>query len=380
MTLALKSVIRRWRRNLISLIVTAAGVAALVVLPSVSMGSSEAVSNRLDDATRSQITVQLPWETWESTERDLTSTLRSSPQISNAGTLVKPDRVNRSVTVTHDRFAESPIESTVGIATPSGLRTADVAVRSGGLGSDTVIADLPQAVYIGSRVARELNYSDVAAGSIQINGTKYSVLGIISSEEAWISASVIFTPASAQTAGLTPNLREIAVVITGDIDEKLQKWIATAVLPINPEAASVLSAPSAQELRAEILERGNSLTTLIAIIAGITGFLTLAATTFASLTERRREMGLYLALGYGTKFVASQIFVEGMIVGFLAGLTGFLAGTAIAATISIISFPQFFLPPLLLGLPLAAGALGLLSSLLPALAATRVAPSELLRD
>ncbi|WP_271395547.1 ABC transporter permease [Neomicrococcus lactis] len=378
--LALKSVLRRWRRNLISLIVTAAGVAALVVLPSMSIGSSEAVSNRLDEATRSRITVLLPWETWERTEQSLIAPLKTSSAITDAGTLVKPERMSTSVTVRNDKGSDQSVQSTAGIATPSGLRTAKVAVRSGGIGADSVISNLPQAIYVGSRIARELGYSNVASGGLVIDGVKYSVLGIVSSEEAWISASVLFTPASAQTAGLTPNQRELTVAASGEVTEKLKKWIATAVSPANPEGATVLSAPSAQELRAEILERGNSLTTLIAIIAGVTGFLTLAATTFASLTERRREMGLYLALGYGTRFVASQIVVEGMIVGFLGGLTGFLVGTAIAGTISAFSFPLFFLPPVLLGLPLAGGLLGFLSALLPALAATRVAPSELLRD
>lgn len=376
--LAVKSVIRRWRRNLISLVVVGAGVAAVVIPSSLAVGSSEAVTARLESATSSRVTVLLPATSWETEEATLLDALDAQPQIVDAGTLVPPDRTNGSVVITNPRTDRS-VESAIGVATPSGLRTGGAQVKSGGLGADGVISGEESIVYLGSRVARELEYTDVAAGSVLIDGREFTVIGIIASDEAWMSASVVFSPGSAKAAGYLPDSRVITVSTEGSVTKRLQQRIALAVAPAAPDSATVLSSPSAQELRNEILSRGSSLTGLIGIIAGATAFLTLAATTFASLTERRREMGLYLALGYTRPFVSGQIVVEGTIVGVLGGVVGFLVGTLVAAAVSAGSYPMFILPTVLLVLPVAAAVLGCISALIPAWAATRVSPSELLR-
>lgn len=376
--LAVRSVIRRWRRNLISLVVVGAGVAAVVIPSSLAVGSSEAVTARLESATSSRITVLLPATSWGAEESTLLSALDSQPQIVDAGTLVPPDRTNGSVVITNPR-TERSVESAIGVATPSGLRTGGATVKSGGLGADGIVSGEESIVYLGSRVARELDYADVAAGPVLIDGRDFTVIGIIASDEAWMSASVVFPPDSAKAGGYLPDNRVITVSTEGNVTKSLQQRIALAVEPAAPDTVTVLSSPSAQELRSEILNRGNSLTGLIGIIAGATAFLTLAATTFASLTERRREMGLYLALGYTRSFVSGQIVVEGTIVGALGGCVGFLVGTLVAAPVSAGSYPMFILPTILLVLPGAAAVLGCVSALIPAWVATRVSPSELLR-
>lgn len=376
--LAVKSVIRRWRRNLISLVVVGAGVAAVVIPSSLAVGSSEAVTARLESATSSRITVLLPGISWETEEATLLGALDAQPQIVDAGTLVPPDRTNGSVVIVNPRTDRS-VESAIGVATPSGLRTGGATAKSGGLGADGIISSEERVVYLGTRVARELEYADVSAGSVLIDGREFTVIGIIASDEAWMSASVVFPPGSARTVGYLPDNRVITVSTEGSVTKRLQQRIALAIAPAAPDSVTVLSSPSAQELRTEILNRGSSLTGLIGIIAGATAFLTLAATTFASLSERRREMGLYLALGYTRYFVSGQIVVEGTIVGALGGCVGFLLGTLVAAAVSAGSYPMFILPSVLLVLPGAAAVLGCVSALVPAWAATRVSPSELLR-
>ncbi|MCM3778601.1 ABC transporter permease [Microbacterium hydrocarbonoxydans] len=361
-----------------SLVVVGAGVAAIVIPSSLAVGSSEAVTARLDSATSSRVTVLLPATFWDAGEATLLAALSDQPQIRDAGTLVPPDRTNGSVVVTNPT-TDRTVESAFGVGTPSGLRTGAATVKTGGLGADGVVSDDVGAVYLGSRVARELDYLDVSAGSVLIDGKRFTVLGIIASDEAWISASVVFPPASARAAGYLPDNRVLTIETEGNVTGRLQQQIALALAPSAPETVTVLSSPSAQELRAEILSRGNNLTGLIGLIAGATGFLTLAATTFASLTERRREMGLYLALGYTRSFVSGQIVVEGTIVGLLGGIVGFLLGTLVAAGVSAASYPLFYLPTALLVLPAAAAVLGCVSALIPAWAATRVSPSELLR-
>lgn len=378
--LALIAVCRRWRRNLIAVIVITAGVGAVIVLYSLAVASAEAVTARLDSATRSESVVLLPGAAWDRPETDLMREILVADQVSGAGTLVAPDRTARSAIVQSTRSTKS-IESAVALATPSGLRVADVDVRSGGLGSDATIESLRNAVYLGARLAQELDYPSVHAGRVLINGRPFAVLGIIASDdEAWISGSIVLPPESARDAGYLPDQRALIVATASDVTAGLSEWMALTLSPENPEGVTVLTAPSAQELRAEILARGNSLTTLVGLIAALSGLMTLAATTYASLAQRRREIGLYMALGHGRSFVSSQIVVEGTIVGLAGGAVGVLVGALTAAAISAVAYPTFYFSPLLLALVPAAAALGLLSALVPALAATRIAPSELLRD
>jgi putative ABC transport system permease protein len=104
----------------------------------------------------------------------------------------------------------------------------------------------------------------------------------------------------------------------------------------------------------------------------------------ASVNERTREIGIFRAIGFRKIHIARIILLEALVVGFLAGFLGYLAGLGV----SRLALP-FFLPgqgitiPWDMGVAVGATALsmllGLTASVYPALRAARLDPAESLR-
>jgi len=121
---------------------------------------------------------------------------------------------------------------------------------------------------------------------------------------------------------------------------------------------------------------------LIAIF--VTGAF-IASSTSSKLYERRHEIGLLKSIGFGASFIQLQVVVETLIVGFTAGVIGFLAANSIALISQSRIFP--WLPSFalkmstgwfLLVLALSSG-LSIISAYIPALKASRVPPMEAMR-
>jgi putative ABC transport system permease protein len=102
-----------------------------------------------------------------------------------------------------------------------------------------------------------------------------------------------------------------------------------------------------------------------------------------SVTERTREIGIFSAIGFRRGHIMRIILLEALVVSLMAGVAGYLSG--IGVTRVLLNFlsdtmPHFTLDPLIaVGAVFLAVIIGLLASLYPAMAASRMDPSEALR-
>src|SRR4030067_1011779 len=114
------------------------------------------------------------------------------------------------------------------------------------------------------------------------------------------------------------------------------------------------------------------------------GSLIVFTTMMASVNERTREIGIFRAIGFRKVHIVRIILLEAFVVGFLAGVFGYLAGMGISGA----ALP-LFLPGqgtgvqwdmgMALGATAISIALGLAASAYPALRAARLDPAESLR-
>ena len=98
-----------------------------------------------------------------------------------------------------------------------------------------------------------------------------------------------------------------------------------------------------------------------------------------SVWERRREIGINRALGLGRRDVAVSFLAEAALLGTLGALGGFILGVLGSWVVCLLNGWALSLPPLILGIPFLGLGVGIVAGALPAYAATKVQPLELLQ-
>jgi putative ABC transport system permease protein len=123
-------------------------------------------------------------------------------------------------------------------------------------------------------------------------------------------------------------------------------------------------------------------TSIIALLVGTFGVMN---TMFMSVSERTREIGILLALGWKRSRILRMILLESVTLCFAAGIVGILAGVLMLKILAIMPWMQGRIEPQingeLLGLALGlAIAVGVASGLYPAFHCTRINPSLAIRQ
>lgn len=148
--------------------------------------------------------------------------------------------------------------------------------------------------------------------------------------------------------------------------------------------AKVAAVKQAVQSKVETLDHFNKFSIGISIIVLLIGALIVFTNMMASVNERKREIGIFRAIGFRKSHIMRIIFLEALFVGFIAGAMGYLLGLGLS----------HFIGPMILGMKsvrwvidpsLAIGAIflstliGVLSSIYPALHASKMDPTEALR-
>jgi len=121
------------------------------------------------------------------------------------------------------------------------------------------------------------------------------------------------------------------------------------------------------------------------LIASLVGALVVFNTMLMSVTERTREIGLLLALGWRRRTILWLISGESMVLALLGGLLGVVLGVAMTSGLEHLDLmrgkiaPAFSLPFIVsvIGLSVVIGGCG---GLVPALKAARMLPAHALRQ
>jgi putative ABC transport system permease protein len=160
-----------------------------------------------------------------------------------------------------------------------------------------------------------------------------------------------------------------AAEFIGDIETRL------------PEARTVTVRHliAAQEGIAAFMRRmAVALTIMMALVGGAV----IADFMFANVYGRRREIGVFASLGASSGWIARLFLLKALIVGFAGGLLGYIAGTILAmafgkAIAEVPVQPIVALAPWSL---LAAMLIALAASVLPAMRASAIDPSALMKE
>ncbi len=176
---------------------------------------------------------------------------------------------------------------------------------------------------------------------------------------------------------------EVAALCAGCPIEEMVAQISK-VLP----GAKVQAIKQVVEGRIEAMKQMERVAMGLSGLVLLVGSLVVFVTMMASVRERTSEIGVLGAIGFPKKQIAKLILTEAGVLSFLAGILGYGVGM-LSAKVALPFFSEghshsaadlLFQPELALGAVALSTGLGLLASLYPALAASRLDPAEAIRS
>jgi putative ABC transport system permease protein len=148
--------------------------------------------------------------------------------------------------------------------------------------------------------------------------------------------------------------------------------------------AKVTAIKQTLQTKMEALDHFKKFSVGISIIVLLIGGLIVFTNMMASVNERKREIGIFRAIGFRKSHVIRIIFLESIIVSVIGGAAGYVLGLGVSQivgpmVIGIKGSMLFFDPILAAGAIFLSALIGILSSAYPALHASKMDPTAALR-
>lgn len=370
------ALIRRWRRNMFSLCAVLFCAVTFVALQGITLGTGERTAQRFVAMQTGAIAATLPASSWDSGEAELLARLEGIPHVEYAGTLVMGEAAGNGVDV---GSWGSVLRANVAIGTMDGLTARGASMQSGLPFAD---ADT-NVVLLGERVASELGVGSAQAGhEIMVDDVRMRVAGILEDapHQAALATSIVITPATARRLGRLPAARTIYISVTQGTASQVARYLPMALAPADPQSVSLKMPADPRSLRASLMADSEQTTLIITVVMVVVSIFTVVNTMQIAIAERRREIGISLALGMPAWHISMQFLLEAMLLGVCGGFAGMAVGSLMAAALAMgIGWP-FMLPWAALLVPAAGAVVGAVGGVVPAIQATRIDPAELLRS
>jgi putative ABC transport system permease protein len=233
---------------------------------------------------------------------------------------------------------------------------------------------------LGAEAARLLGLGPGA--SVEINGRRVEVEGVLaptgSQDDQLIFSRLPTAQALLNKVGKVSMVEVAALCTACPIDDMVRQ--IKAVLP----GAKVMAIQQVVKSRMAALDHFRKFSYGVSAVVLLIGGLVVMVTMMGSVRERTEEIGIFRAIGFRKSHVIRIVFIEAGIISTVAGAAGYLAGVG-ATELAIRIFTDsatatVAIKPELAAMAVAIAVLvGIMSSIYPAILASRLDPNEALR-
>jgi putative ABC transport system permease protein len=169
---------------------------------------------------------------------------------------------------------------------------------------------------------------------LNLNGTSFTVVGLVSPPLGGQSADVYLPLKQLQTLASEKNLANVILVHASSSSDvaKVKQEIQAAL----PQAQVASSKDVADTISGSLVDASNlshDLGLALSIVAAVAAFLLAALLALSSVGKRVRELGTLKALGWTQRMVVRQVAGESLAVGILGGIVGIGIGVVVALAI-----------------------------------------------
>lgn len=236
---------------------------------------------------------------------------------------------------------------------------------------------------------KKISFHDPLHQQLQIGRDIFIIIGIA---DEWPESSFLY--ADVNHAILIPIMASISMSKYATINNLMMRLTPEAnILQIEEKLSAVvqnllghkqLNYRSAKELIVKMQKQSEILTAFLGLIGGISllvGGIGVMNIMLVSVTERRREIGIRLAVGAERKDICTLFLMEAVMLSLVGGILGVIIGVFIAYAIALFWHWQFilFLLPPLIGFSVSV-AVGIFFGFYPAYLASRLDPIAALRS
>lgn len=397
--------VHRVRRNIFTMLGVVLGIASLVLTVGLTATISGQLADSFDIFRAKHLTISST-RTEAMSRAELLSLAASEnyrrvSQLNGVTGTALVDQLDESTDIQRgpDNFGERGANVTAAVlaATPSIFSVQGHELVWGRTFDEGHVERNDKVVVLSESVMRQLALPYSPGVTVYIRDEPYTVIGVVRENPSLtLSYGSVYLPLGAKpgadveeaqpaagggavAAQTGKRSTQIVVSTVAGAANQIAEEAPYALSPERPALYSVSVPPEPKTLREAVDQQQRTMLIAMSVITLVIGAMGIMNTFLVAVMERRREVGLRLAIGMRPSGILLQFSAEAL----LTGILGAVAGIVLAVNgISIVSLMNRWTPiisadTILLGL--GAGALvGVLAGLYPAAKASRIDPAQTL--
>lgn len=398
--IALSSVRSHWLRSILTMLIIAFGITALVGILTAIDGIRYSLTDQFSRMGANTFSIRNQAMILQEGSAEETSppiTYRQAREFCNRfeyGTTVSYFTWgNQLLTVRFRDRKTNPNISMIG-CNENYLTTSGYDLGSGRNFSATEVADGASVAIIGSVLAERLFQSVIepVGQVISAGSQRYKVIGVLKSKGSSMGFSNdnnLFVPVNNLRQHMGDRGSSYEINVKASDAESMEATIAEATVAfrkirqLDPKESNDFSIESSDNLVRILVDNISTITmaaTLIGLITLLGAAIGLMNIMLVSVTERTREIGIRKAMGATSTIIRNQFLIEAVTIGILGGIIGIIGGVLIGNITTMLTGGSFLIPWGWMSIGIALCIItGLVSGIYPASKAASLDPIESLR-
>jgi len=398
--IALTSVRSHWLRSILTMLIIAFGITALVgiltAIDSIRYSLTDQFS-RMGANTFSIRDRAMIVQEGSAMEESPSITYRQAEEFQRrfgyGATVSFFTYGNQLLTVRYGNQKTNPNISLIG-CDENYLTTSGYSLASGRNFSTAEVYDGAAVAIIGSVLAERLFQSviDPLGQVIAAGNHRYKVIGVLQSKGASMGFSNdnnLFVPVNNLRQQMSDQGSSYEINVKASETMAMEATISEAtvlfrkVRRLDPQEPNDFAIESSDNLVRILVDNISTITmaaTLIGLITLLGAAIGLMNIMLVSVTERTREIGIRKAMGATSIIIRNQFLIEAVTIGVLGGIIGIIGGVLVGNITTMLTGGKFLIPWgwMTIGIVLCI-ITGLVSGIYPASKAARLDPIESLR-